>query len=85
MRPNEIELVRRDYEANGGWETFLSYEDPEQVGIVTSRGSLCCTNCWCQAKSNCWCRISWWGCCGCENSLLMCSDPSCRLRPGSPL
>lgn len=26
----QIELIRRDYVANGGWETFLSYEDPEQ-------------------------------------------------------
>ena len=25
-----MELIRRDYAANGGWETFLSYEDPEQ-------------------------------------------------------
>ncbi len=25
----EVELIRRDYAANGGWETFLSYEDPE--------------------------------------------------------
>ena len=23
---NQVELVRRDYVANGGWETFLSYE-----------------------------------------------------------
>ena len=26
----QVELVRRDYVANNGWETFLSYEDPEQ-------------------------------------------------------
>ncbi len=25
-----MELIRRDYTANGGWETFLSYEDPQQ-------------------------------------------------------
>lgn len=31
VRPYEIELIRRDYFANGGWETFLSYEDVEQV------------------------------------------------------
>ncbi|XP_037957358.1 elongator complex protein 3 [Teleopsis dalmanni] len=40
IRPNEIELVRRDYVANGGWETFLSYEDPEQdilVGLLRLR------------------------------------------------
>src|SRR5436190_13223068 len=24
---NHVELIRRDYVANGGWETFLSYED----------------------------------------------------------
>ena len=27
----QVELMRRDYAANGGWETFLSYEDVEQV------------------------------------------------------
>ncbi|NXJ10028.1 ELP3 protein, partial [Odontophorus gujanensis] len=35
-----IELIRRDYVANGGWETFLSYEDPEQdilVGLLRLR------------------------------------------------
>jgi histone acetyltransferase (RNA polymerase elongator complex component) len=35
-----VELVRRDYTANGGWETFLSYEDPEQdilVGLLRLR------------------------------------------------
>jgi len=26
----QVELIRRDYTANGGWETFLSYEDPIQ-------------------------------------------------------
>lgn len=37
---NQIELARRDYVANGGWETFLSYEDPEQdilVGLLRLR------------------------------------------------
>jgi elongator complex protein 3 (tRNA carboxymethyluridine synthase) len=24
---DSVELIRRDYSANGGWETFLSYED----------------------------------------------------------
>ncbi len=36
----QVELVRRDYYANGGWETFLSYEDPEQdilVGLLRLR------------------------------------------------
>lgn len=27
VRPDDIEPIRRDYVANGGWETFLSYED----------------------------------------------------------
>jgi len=40
VRPYEIELIRRDYVANGGWETFLSYEDPDQdilVGLLRLR------------------------------------------------
>ena len=40
VKPYEVELVRRDYVANGGWETFLSYEDPEQdilVGLLRLR------------------------------------------------
>ncbi|NWI50253.1 ELP3 protein, partial [Calyptomena viridis] len=41
VRPfQQIELIRRDYVANGGWETFLSYEDPEQdilVGLLRLR------------------------------------------------
>lgn len=40
VRPFEIELIRRDYVGNGGWETFLSYEDPEQdilVGLLRLR------------------------------------------------
>ena len=24
INPNQVELIRRDYFANGGWETFLS-------------------------------------------------------------
>lgn len=38
--PDEIELVRRDYAANGGWETFLSYEDVKQdilIGMLRLR------------------------------------------------
>lgn len=31
IKPEEVELVRRDYVANEGWETFLSYEDTRQV------------------------------------------------------
>jgi len=34
LKPDQIELIRRDYTANGGWETFLSYEDPKQVFFV---------------------------------------------------
>ena len=26
VKPYEVELIRRDYYANDGWETFLSYE-----------------------------------------------------------
>jgi elongator complex protein 3 len=40
VKPYEIELIRRDYYANGGWETFLSYEDPEQdilIGLLRLR------------------------------------------------
>ena len=40
VRPESVELVRRDYTANGGWETFLSYEDPEKdilVGLLRLR------------------------------------------------
>ena len=35
-----MELLRRDYTSNGGWETFLSYEDPERdilVGLLRLR------------------------------------------------
>jgi elongator complex protein 3 len=32
--PRAVELVRRDYTANGGWETFLSYEDPGRDALV---------------------------------------------------
>jgi elongator complex protein 3 len=40
IQPDELELIRRDYVANGGWETFLSYEDPERdilVGLLRLR------------------------------------------------
>ncbi|XP_077147857.1 elongator complex protein 3 [Ranitomeya variabilis] len=40
VRPYQVELIRRDYMANGGWETFLSYEDPEQdilIGLLRLR------------------------------------------------
>jgi elongator complex protein 3 len=40
VRPESVELVRRDYTANGGWETFLAYEDPERdilVGLLRLR------------------------------------------------
>jgi elongator complex protein 3 len=40
VRPESVELVRRDYTANGGWETFLAYEDPARdilVGLLRLR------------------------------------------------
>ena len=40
VKPEEVELVRRDYCANGGWETFLAYEDVRQdilVGLLRLR------------------------------------------------
>lgn len=40
IRPSQVELVRRDYYANGGWETFLAYEDPKQdilIGLLRLR------------------------------------------------
>ena len=40
ISPDKVELVRRDYVANGGWETFLAYEDPEQdilIGLLRLR------------------------------------------------
>jgi hypothetical protein len=36
----KVELVRRDYVGNEGWETFLSYEDPAQdilIGLLRLR------------------------------------------------
>ncbi|CAF1261890.1 unnamed protein product [Didymodactylos carnosus] len=40
IKPEQVELIRRDYVANDGWETFLSYEDPEQdilIGLLRLR------------------------------------------------
>lgn len=40
IRPDQVELVRRDYVANGGWEVFLTYEDPLQdilIGLLRLR------------------------------------------------
>jgi elongator complex protein 3 len=40
VSPETVELVRRDYVANGGWETFLSYEDVPQdilIGLLRLR------------------------------------------------
>lgn len=37
---NKVELIRRDYVASDGWETFLSYEDPKQdilIGLLRLR------------------------------------------------
>ena len=40
VKPENIELIRRDYYANEGWETFISYEDPKQdilIGLLRLR------------------------------------------------
>jgi len=40
VSPDEVELVRRDYAANDGWETFLTYEDTRQdilIGLLRLR------------------------------------------------
>lgn len=40
INPEQVELIRRDYTANGGWETFLSYEDPVSdilIGLLRLR------------------------------------------------
>lgn len=40
VRPEQVEFIRRDYAANGGWESFLSYEDPKQdilIGLLRLR------------------------------------------------
>jgi elongator complex protein 3 len=40
VNPESVELLRRDYVANGGWETFLTYEDPEKdilIGLLRLR------------------------------------------------
>lgn len=40
VKPENVELIRRDYFANGGWETFISYEDPRQdilIGLLRLR------------------------------------------------
>lgn len=34
LKPYNIELIRRDYVANEGWETFLSFEDVEQDILI---------------------------------------------------
>mgnify|MGYP000199173795 CR=1 FL=1 len=40
ITPEGVELIRRDYVANGGWETFISYEDAQQdilIGLLRLR------------------------------------------------
>lgn len=40
VRPRDVELIRRDYVGSSGWETFLSYEDPQQdilIGLLRLR------------------------------------------------
>lgn len=34
IRPENVMAMRRDYWANGGWETFISYEDNKQDILV---------------------------------------------------
>ena len=34
VSPDDVELIRRDYVANGGWETFLAYEDPQKDILI---------------------------------------------------
>ncbi len=34
ISPKDTELIRRDYFANNGWETFLSYEDPHSDQLI---------------------------------------------------
>lgn len=42
INPDQVELIRRDYTANGGWETFLSYEDPIADILVVSEYMCFC-------------------------------------------
>lgn len=44
IRPSQVELVRRDYAANGGWETFLAYEDPKQDILIALLRLRKCSN-----------------------------------------
>jgi len=40
INPDQVEFIRRDYTANSGWETFLSYEDPVSdilIGLLRLR------------------------------------------------
>jgi elongator complex protein 3 len=40
IQPESVELIRRDYYGNGGWETFLAYEDPTKdilIGLLRLR------------------------------------------------
>jgi elongator complex protein 3 len=40
INPDQVEFIRRDYVANSGWESFLSYEDPVSdilIGLLRLR------------------------------------------------
>ena len=40
VSPDDVELIRKDYVANGGWELFLAYEDPAKdilIGMLKLR------------------------------------------------
>ena len=34
VRPEDVELIRWDYYANGGWETFIAFEDPKRDILI---------------------------------------------------
>jgi elongator complex protein 3 len=34
VTPDKVEMIHRDYVANGGWETFLKYDDPTQDVLI---------------------------------------------------
>uniref|UniRef100_A0A914YEP4 Elongator complex protein 3 n=1 Tax=Panagrolaimus superbus TaxID=310955 RepID=A0A914YEP4_9BILA len=40
VKPDQVELIRRDYFANNGWETFIAFEDADQdilIGLLRLR------------------------------------------------
>lgn len=56
IQPENVELLRRDYFANNGWETFLSYEDPDQdilIGLLRLRRLTSSFRPECKTVKNC--------------------------------